>query len=202
MKPITIVIAEGYSDWEIAPLAGVGRAFYGADIRFASPDGGSVTSVAGLTIADTDRFEPPTDGVVVVCGGPAFEGDNPPDLSERLRQAKAAGCVIAGICGGTVALARAGLLDQVRHTSNGPGYLDQFAKRLQGRRALCGSTHGPAGWRYHHRRRADAGQLCHGGAGGGRARPGQGGRNTRHAQRGTPGRVRRGRFPITPSRKG
>ncbi|QQR35147.1 DJ-1/PfpI family protein [Devosia oryziradicis] len=132
MKPITIVIAEGYSDWEIAPLAGVGRAFYGADIRFASPHGGSVTSVAGLTMADTDRFEPPNDGVVVVCGGPAFEGDNPPDLSERLRQAKAAGCVIAGICGGTVALARAGLLDQVRHTSNGPGYLDQFASAYKG----------------------------------------------------------------------
>ena len=37
MKPITIVIAEGYSDWEIAPLAGVGRAFFGADIRLPHP---------------------------------------------------------------------------------------------------------------------------------------------------------------------
>lgn len=132
MKPIIIVIAEGYSDWEIAPLAGVGRAFYGADIRFVSPEGGRVTSVAGLTMADTERFEAPDDGVVVVCGGPAYEGDAPPDLSQRLQQAKAAGCVIAGICGGTVALARAELLDDVRHTSNGPGYLDQFASAYKG----------------------------------------------------------------------
>ncbi|NGP16791.1 hypothetical protein [Devosia aurantiaca] len=27
MKPITIILTEFYSDWEIAPLAGAGRAF-------------------------------------------------------------------------------------------------------------------------------------------------------------------------------
>ena len=132
MKPITIVIAEGYSDWEIAPLAGVGRAFYGADIRFTSPDGGAVTSVSGLNIADTERFEAPDDGVVVVCGGPAFESGTAPDLGERLNRARENGCVIAGICGGTIALARAGLLDEVRHTSNGPEYLGQFAETYKG----------------------------------------------------------------------
>lgn len=132
MKPITIVIADGYSDWEIAPLAGVGRAFYGADIRFTSPEGGTVTSVAGLRLTDTQRFEAPNDGVVVVCGGPAFEGETTPDLGQRLKQARKNGCVIAGICGGTIALARAGLLDEVRHTSNGPQYLGQFAKSYQG----------------------------------------------------------------------
>ena len=132
MKPITIVITDGYSDWEIAVLAGVGRAFYGADIRFVSPDGGQVTSTAGLRIADTDKFEAPHSGVVVVCGGPAFESYHAPDLSERLRKARSNGCVIAGICGGTIALARAGLLDKVRHTSNGPRYLGQFADSYRG----------------------------------------------------------------------
>lgn len=132
MKPITIIVTEGYSDWEIAVLAAVGRAFYGADIRFASPNGGQVTSAAGFTIADTDRFEAPHGGVVVVCGGPAFEGNDAPDLSEGLKQARFNGCVIAGICGGTIALARSGLLDEVRHTSNGPGYLTQFASSYRG----------------------------------------------------------------------
>ena len=132
MKPITIVIAEGYSDWEIAPLAGVGRAFYEADIRFVSPEGGPVTSIAGLSISRTDRFEAPNSGVVVICGGPAFEGEVAPDLSQRLREARANGCVIAGICGGTIALARAGFLDDVRHTSNNPDYLTQFAKAYKG----------------------------------------------------------------------
>jgi hypothetical protein len=78
MRPITIVIAEGFSDWEIAPLAGVGRSFYGADIRFTSPSGGPVTSAAGLTIGHTEIFEAPNEGVVVVCGGPAYEADATP----------------------------------------------------------------------------------------------------------------------------
>lgn len=124
MLPIVIVLTEGFSDWEIAPLAGVGRAFYGAEISFASPDGGPLTSAAGLTVADTDRFEAPARGVIVVCGGSAFESNVVPDIADRLRTARDNGCVVAGICGGTVALARAGLLDHVRHTSNGPGYLD------------------------------------------------------------------------------
>jgi putative intracellular protease/amidase len=124
MSPITIVLTQGYSDWEIAVLAGTGKAFFEADIRFASADGGAVTSVGGIATQDLERFEAPGEGVVVVCGGSAFEGDNPPDLSDQLVRARDNGCVIAGICGGTLALARAGLLEKVRHTSNGPGYLD------------------------------------------------------------------------------
>jgi putative intracellular protease/amidase len=134
MKPITIILTEGYSDWEIAPLAGAGRAFYGADIRFVSPDSGPLTSVAGLSIRETKRFVAPSEGVVVICGGPAFEKD-PPDLTEQLKSARDVGCVIAAICGGTIALARAGLLDDVKHTSNGPGYLQQHAAGYAGNQA-------------------------------------------------------------------
>jgi len=134
LKPINIVLTEGYSDWEIAPLGGAGRAFYGADIRFTSPNGGTLTSAAGLVVSDTGRFEAPSEGVVVVCGSPAFESSGPPDLSAALVRAKKAGCIIAGICGGTIALARAGLLDSVNHTSNAPGYLEKHASAYAGAR--------------------------------------------------------------------
>lgn len=132
MLPILIVVTERYSDWEIAPLAGLGRAFYGAEIEFASPDGGPLASVAGLMLTGIERFEAPAAGVVVVCGGPAFESDAAPDIGDRLRAAHRNGCVLAGICSGTIALARAGLLDHVNHTSNGPGYLDGFAPDYKG----------------------------------------------------------------------
>lgn len=132
MQPITIIVTDGYSDWEVATLAGVGRAFYGADIRFASPEGGPITSVAGVPMSDTDKFDAAEDGVVVVCGGGAFEGDAAPDLSERLKEARRRGRIVAGICGGTIALARAGLLDDVKHTSNGSDYLARFAESYAG----------------------------------------------------------------------
>jgi putative intracellular protease/amidase len=134
MQPITIILTDHYSDWEIAPLSGAGRAFYEADIRLVSPDGGVLTSVAGLSVTDLAAFTPPDEGVVVVCGGPAFETGSPPDLSARLKRARENGCIIAGICGGTIALARAGLLDDVAHTSNHPGYLEDNAPAYAGRK--------------------------------------------------------------------
>jgi len=36
------------------------------------------------------------------------------------------GVPIAAICGATITMARAGLLRSIRHTSNAPGFLDQF----------------------------------------------------------------------------
>lgn len=127
MLPIIIILTEGYSDWEIAPLSGLGRAFFGAPITFASLNGDALSSAAGLSVVDTVRFEAPERGVVVVCGGPQFEQPERASLTESLHAAHANGCILAGICGGTVALARAGLLDDVRHTSNAPGYLQQHA---------------------------------------------------------------------------
>lgn len=132
MLPITIVITDGYSDWEIAPLSGLGRAFFGALIHFASPEGGALRSAAGLHIADTARFQAPDRGVVVVCGGPALEQGESVVLTRQLQAAHAQGCIIAGICGGTLALAHAGLLQHVQHTSNAPGYLDQHAPAYSG----------------------------------------------------------------------
>ncbi|MAY62515.1 MAG: hypothetical protein CML29_09910 [Rhizobiales bacterium] len=134
MHPITVVLTDGYSDWEIAPLCGAGHAFYGAEFRFVSPKGGALSSAAGLPIAETARFEAPEDSVVVVCGGPAFEADDGLDIGEKLRQARDAGCIIAGICGGTIALARAGMLDDVSHTSNGPHYLGKYVESYSGTR--------------------------------------------------------------------
>lgn len=132
MQPITIILTDGYSDWEIGHLAGLGGAFFNASFHFVSPRGGALRSVAGLPIAETGRFEAQQSGVVVLCGGRAWEAPDGPDLSELLRLSFANGCTIAGICGGTIALARAGLLDAVDHTSNGPGYLKSHVRTYQG----------------------------------------------------------------------
>jgi putative intracellular protease/amidase len=132
MQPIHIVLSDSFSDWEIAPLTGVGRSFYGADIRFSAANPGSLKSAGGMTVCKLPMFSEAIDAVVVVCGGPAFEGESPPDLSHALRGAFQNGCIIAGICGGTLALARAGLLDSVRHTSNAANYIGSHVPNYQG----------------------------------------------------------------------
>jgi putative intracellular protease/amidase len=132
MKPIHIVLSESFSDWEIAPLTGVGRSFYSADIRFSAANSGSLKSAGGMTVCELPVFGEAIDAVVVVCGGPAFESESPPDFSNALRSAFQNRCIIAGICGGTLALARAGLLDSVRHTSNAANYVESHVPDYRG----------------------------------------------------------------------
>lgn len=43
------------------------------------------------------------------------------------------GGTVCAICGATVALANVGLLNNRRHTSNGPGFLDMFSSEYQGK---------------------------------------------------------------------
>ena len=61
---------------------------------------------------------------VIVSGGEAWQSENPPDVAPLLRQTREAGVLLGLICDGTWAAAKAGILDDVRHTSNGAGYLD------------------------------------------------------------------------------
>lgn len=67
----------------------------------------------------------------MICGGPAYEQEGL-DITAELKMAREAGCVLAAICGGTIALARAGMLDDVEHTSNGLGYLQQHVPAYAG----------------------------------------------------------------------
>jgi putative intracellular protease/amidase len=123
MQPITVILTEGFSDWEIALISGAGRLFFSADIRFVSPTGGPLTSAGGLVIADTAKLETCESGVLVICGGTIWDAADTPDISDVLVASYTAGATIAAICGGTLPAARAGLLNGVAHTSNGAGYL-------------------------------------------------------------------------------
>lgn len=61
---------------------------------------------------------------ILVNGGAIWSTADFPDLSDLLKRARDAGKTVGGICDGVTALARAGLLDSVRHTANGPESLE------------------------------------------------------------------------------
>jgi putative intracellular protease/amidase len=127
MTTIVTILSEGYADWETALLNAGARQYYGIETRFATPGGKPVTSAGGLRIMPdlaVEDIDIADIDALVVNGGTAWSRDDAPDIAAVLVAARNAGKTVAGICDATLALAKAGLLDAVRHTSNSAENLD------------------------------------------------------------------------------
>jgi len=126
MTTIVTILTEGFADWEIALLAGSARSFYDIKLLHAAPGGAPVTSAGGLRVTPDLAIRAIELGAIdalVVCGGGIWRTGRAPDLGSLLRAAHEQELLIGGICDGTLALARSGLLDNVEHTSNSPDNL-------------------------------------------------------------------------------
>lgn len=135
MKKVAIILTQGFADWEYGLVAGAGGPFYGLDIRFFTPVPGEVRSMGGLSAAvayGVEAIREWAPEVIAVIGGTIWETEDAPVLDDLLLAHHSRGGVVAGICGGTLALARAGLLDDVRHTSNDANYLHRHAPGYAG----------------------------------------------------------------------
>ena len=90
---------------------------------------GGLTIVPDLTLKDVQETK---DNVLILPGSDRWgEAENAPIL-ETARRFLEAGGLVAAICGATVALANIGLLDEKKHTSNGPGFLNMFCPEYKG----------------------------------------------------------------------
>jgi putative intracellular protease/amidase len=125
-----LAVYDTLADWESGHLLAelrTGR-FTGAPWNIAtvaeSPE--LVTTMGGLRIVpDTllDDLDPGTSDLLILTGADLWDtggGDAFAAVAERFL---AAGVPVAAICGATAGLARAGLLDQRRHTSAAADYL-------------------------------------------------------------------------------
>lgn len=143
MSKIAVLLTNGFADWEYALIAGTGGPYFRLNVQFFTPVTGDVRSMGGLTahvtqgLEDLAKWQP--DAVVVVGGG-IWDSDDAPDISGVLTTQHAKGAAVAGICGGTLALARAGLLENVRHTSNDLAFLSQNAASYGGTDQYVGSA--------------------------------------------------------------
>lgn len=132
MTKIVTILTEGFADWETTLLNAVAHAYYNVETFYATPGGRPVISTGGLHVsADmaVEDVKPEALDAVIVCGGTAWQSDSPPDIAPLLAAAKENGVLLGLICDGTWAAAKAGILDDVRHTSNGAGYLDPTGYR-------------------------------------------------------------------------
>ena len=135
MKKVAIVLVNGFADWEYALIAGTGVPFFGLDVRFFTPEPGEIQSQGGLSaIVDQnlDEIRSWQPDALIVIGSFVWATEDAPDIGDIIKTQYDAGGIVAGICGGTLALARAGLLDKARHTSNDLDFLTNNAEGYSG----------------------------------------------------------------------
>src|SRR5437867_42456 len=97
-------------------------------ISVMSTGGHAVRSMGGLSArvdGAVEDFEPAHADALVFIGSPLWQTEESPVLTPTARMAADAGLIIGGICGATLQLARAGLLNQRSHTSNSLAFLRQ-----------------------------------------------------------------------------
>ncbi len=139
---VYLYIQDTMADWEIgyvtAELAS-GR-FFRKDapevtVRAVSADGSAVRTMGGLRVVPdggVDDIRISGDSVLILSGSDRWQELTSSPVMGKAEGILSAGGTVCAICGATVALAEHRMLDDRRHTSNGPGFLGMFSPHYGG----------------------------------------------------------------------
>ncbi|EOH91136.1 type 1 glutamine amidotransferase family protein [Enterococcus pallens] len=142
MTTIYVYILDTFADWELGQVTAElnsGR-FFKKDAQSVSVKtvGGSkepIKSMGGMTIVPDcliDDIIVGEDSVLLLPGADTWSEPKHGAIIEKASVLLSLGAAVGAICGATVALANAGLLDNRPHTSNGPGFLEMFVPNYKG----------------------------------------------------------------------
>jgi putative intracellular protease/amidase len=134
-KTLVFYVQDGFVDWEAAYVLPLLRE-RGVGVRVVSDNGASVTSAGGLGVVAHTRlrnvYPPDVDGLILPGGDFWMDDSTNQAVLAFAQDLHTQGKMVAAISSATVALARQGLLDQRRHTSNDLGGLKQEAPGYRG----------------------------------------------------------------------
>lgn len=133
---IGFVFIPVFADWEFGLLSGSAADWFGLKTVALTPGGGPVTSIGGFGLSGERSFDPAENAdldAVAVIGSDTWPSADAPDISPLLHAVAARGGLVGGICGGTLALARAGLFENADHTSNGRDWILRHLPGYAGR---------------------------------------------------------------------
>lgn len=134
MTPLTVhlFVFDSLADWEPGyAIAGINDPQFQRmpgryRVRTASVGGRTVVTAGGVRIqpdAALEAVEPAGSAMLILPGGTAWDEGHNGEAVEPARTFLSRGVPVAAICGATAGLARGGLLDDRRHTSNAREYL-------------------------------------------------------------------------------
>lgn len=128
-RAVHLLVFDGFADWEPSFALAELRRSGGYAVVTVGFHPGSVRSMGGLVVQPDITLEDVDATAVrllVLPGGDMWEDPTayPAEkLTALLCRIEGEGTPIAAVCGATLAAARAGLLEDRRHTSNGSAYL-------------------------------------------------------------------------------
>jgi transcriptional regulator GlxA family with amidase domain len=133
---VHVLVFDGLADWEPAFALAELRRSGGWEVVTVGFSSAPLRTMGGLQVVpdrDLRDLEPAAVGLFILPGGDLWEGAYPrEEMHDALRHLARGGVPIAAICGGTLPVARAGLLDDRAHTSNDPAYLQRMVPEYRG----------------------------------------------------------------------
>lgn len=150
MASIFLYVTDTLADWECGHVLAElhsGRFLKdpsgGYDLVLCGRTMDPVTSMGGLPMVPDVLFtdiRPDTGDLVLLPGADTWLDPAQGPVIEKIRMLLDEGVVVAAICGATMALANAGLLDERSHTSNDPTALKMFCPGYHGEQYYVDET--------------------------------------------------------------
>ena len=142
MITIYIYLLSTLADWEIAPVSAElnSKRFFKSDapqvvVKTVSISKEPVKTMGGLTIVPDctiDEIELSEKTVLLLPGADTWAEAQNAQIIQKASALLSKGGTVCAICGATVALANAGILNERPHTSNGAGFLEMFCPSYKG----------------------------------------------------------------------
>ena len=128
------------ADWEIAHITAElnsGRFLKSGKIPIlkVSKNLNPVTSMGGMSISvdlKLSEVEFSEGDLLILPGADTWMEEEHKSVIEKVGNLIDLGVIVAAICGATVALANAGILNTRKHTSNGKGFLEMMSPAYKG----------------------------------------------------------------------
>lgn len=137
-QDVHVFVFDGLADWEIGyAVAGINTAEFQIEpgryrARTVALQAAPVVSMGGIRIMPDitlDRLTPQESALLILTGGMPWIAGLNTEAVDTARRFLDAGVPVAAICAATLALARSGLLDDRRHTSNSADFLAESQYR-------------------------------------------------------------------------